>query len=244
MKQKTVDLSTITDRVLLVDDDPDLLKLLGLYTASYGLESDQVKNGKEALERLQDRPYGLVITDIIMPEMDGMALLQHINRHYPQLDVLVISSYSDLYSFVDLIAAGATDFISKPFGQDELQAKIQRIFRERQLIAQLADSREKEKTFFLNIVESLAISLDEKDRYTHGHSRRVTNYSLQLAEYATEEDVDFELLRLCGILHDIGKIGVPDNILTKPGRLLAEEYDFIKKHPGCWCQNFTADAIR
>ncbi len=231
MTHKGLDLSTIKERILLVDDDENVLYLLNHHIIAFGLQTDQASNGKEAVELLQIRSYGLVITDIVMPKMDGMELLVHVKEHYPQVDVLAISGHNELYNFTDLVAAGATDFISKPFRQDELNAKLQRIFRERLLLAELARNKELEKTFFFHIVESLAISLDEKDEYTHGHSKRVTNLSLQLAEYATEEVVDFELLRLCGVLHDIGKIGIPDKILGKTGRLTAEEFAMIKKHP-------------
>jgi len=231
MNHKELDLSTIVERVILVDDDKSVLTMLSRHIAIFGLQADQAQNGREAVELLQARQYGLVITDITMPEMDGMELLLHIKGNYPHTDVLAISGYHGRYNFTDLVAAGAADFIPKPFKQGELKAKLQRIFRERLLLAELARREEKEKTFFLHIVESLAISLDEKDEYTHGHSRRVTNLSLQLAEHATEEDVDFELLRLCGVLHDIGKIGVPDNILGKAGKLSAEEFATIKKHP-------------
>ncbi len=231
MNHKGLDLSKIADRILLVDDDENVLGMLERQVTAFGLKTDQAGNGREAVELLQTRQYGLVITDIVMPEMDGMELLLHVKVHYPQVDVLAISGHNELYNFTDFIVAGATDFISKPFKQDELKAKLQRIFRERLLLAELASNKKTEKTFFLHIVESLAISLDEKDEYTHGHSKRVTNLSLQLAEYATEESVDFELLRLCGVLHDIGKIGVPDKILGKTGKLTAEETIVIKKHP-------------
>jgi len=231
MNNRELDLSAITDRIMLVDDDQNVLGLLNRHITVFGLQADQAENGLEAVKLLQKQPYGLIITDITMPEMDGMELLVHVREHYPQINVLAISGYNGRYNFTDLVAAGATDFIAKPFRQGELKAKLQRIFRERLLLTELAHTKEKEKIFFLHIVESLAISLDEKDKYTHGHSRRVTNLSLQLAERATEEDVDFELLRLCGVLHDIGKIGVPDRILGKTGKLSEEEFAIIKKHP-------------
>jgi putative two-component system response regulator len=231
MENKGLDLSAITEQVLLVDDDETVLDMLNRHVTGFGLQADLAQDGQKAVQLLQSRQYGLVVTDINMPQMDGMELLLHIRKYYLQTDVLAISGYHNLYNFTDIVAAGATDFIPKPFKRDELKAKLQRIFRERLLIAELAQSKEKEKTFFLHIVESLAISLDEKDEYTHGHSRRVTNLALQLAEHATEEDVDFELLRLCGVLHDIGKIGVPDKILGKTGKLTTEEFAVIKKHP-------------
>ena len=232
MDHKELDLSTISEKVLIVDDDENMLGLLSRHVTLFGLQAEQARNGKEALQLLQMHQYGLIITDITMPVMDGMELLVHTKVHYPQVDVLAISGYSDRYNFTDLVAAGAIDFITKPFYKGELKAKLQRVFRERILLSELALSKEKEKSFFLHIVESLAVSLDEKDKYTHGHSRRVTDFSLQLAEHITDQGIDFELLRLCGVLHDIGKIGVPDKILGKPGKLSAEEFAIIKKHPG------------
>jgi putative nucleotidyltransferase with HDIG domain len=86
--------------------------------------------------------------------------------------------------------------------------------------------------FFLNIIETLANSLDEKDKYTHGHVRRVTNLSMLLGREIGLKEKDLELLRIGGILHDIGKIGVPDNILLKSGKLSNEEFELIKRHPG------------
>jgi PAS domain S-box-containing protein len=148
MNHKELDLSTIAERIMLVDDDEGVLALLNSQAAILGLQADQAQNGKDAVELLQNRQYGLVITDIVMPEMDGMELLFHIREHYPQVDVLVISGHNKIYNSTDLIAAGATDFISKPFNLNELKAKLQRIFRERLLLAELVRSKEEwERTF-------------------------------------------------------------------------------------------------
>lgn len=225
------DLSTIDEQVLVVDDDTTLLELLHRQLTSFGLQAKQSSSAMNAVTLLQKQSYGLVITDIAMPEMDGMELLRHIKTQHPDIDVLAISGYSNRYNFTDLVHAGASDFITKPFDINELEAKLQRIFHERFLKNELANRKKTEKKFFLHIVESLAISLDEKDAYTHGHSKRVTNLALQLAECTTEEPVDVELLRLCAVLHDIGKIGIPDKILGKIGPLTSKEYDVIKKHP-------------
>ncbi|HIJ79878.1 MAG: response regulator [Desulfobulbaceae bacterium] len=231
MYRRNPDLSGVSERILLVDDDQCVLRLLNRYIFSFGLEADRAQNGKQALKLMNEQPYGVVITDMVMPIMNGMELLINIREHHPKTDVLVISGHTETHSFSDLVAAGAADFITKPFSLDELKAKLQRIFRERHLLENLQLAKEKEKQFFLSLVESLAISLEEKDPYTHGHSRRVTALSLKLAEL-TEGDVsDFELLSLCGMLHDIGKIGVPDKVLSKPGPLSASEYNIIKKHP-------------
>lgn len=231
VKNSGITLSLITECILLVDDDDAMRSVLKRHLASFGLQADAANSGTEAVRLMQDNQYGLLITDISMPEMDGMELIGHATTNYPEMDILALSGYSELYSFTDLVTAGATDFMAKPFQRNELQAKLQRIFRERSLRDALAESREKEKNFLFSIVESLAMSLDEKDEYTHGHSRRVTHLSIQLAEHTAEKDIDLELLRLSGVLHDVGKIGIPDKILTKAGNLTDEEFDAIKKHP-------------
>ncbi|MDH4320653.1 MAG: response regulator [Desulfobulbaceae bacterium] len=216
---------------MLVDDDASALRLLNRQIAAFGLEADQAQDGMEAMELLHNRPYGVVITDLLMPKMNGIELLQNITKHQPFTDVLVISGQDKSHCFSHIMEAGASDFIEKPFTLDELKTKLQRIFRERRLVNDLQQAKEQEKRSFLGLVESLAISLSEKDLYTHGHSKRVTDLSLQLAHQLSDVDVDLELLRLCGMLHDIGKIGVPDNILAKPAALSTAEFGIIKNHP-------------
>lgn len=131
------DLSAVSERLLLVDDDLTLRVLLKRHITAFGLQADLATNGREAVALLEKHDYGVVITDMVMPEMDGMELIRHIRRFHPHCDVLVISGYTKLYSFSDLISAGASDFIGKPFARDELQAKLQRVFRERHLITEL-----------------------------------------------------------------------------------------------------------
>lgn len=137
MLEEGKEFSLWAERVLLVDDDVGLLMLMQRHMESFGLESDKAMNGKEAIACLKEREYGVVITDMMMPEIDGMELLHYISEHHLRCDVIVVSGHSKVYSFTDVITAGATDFIAKPFERDELKAKLKRIFRERRLIADL-----------------------------------------------------------------------------------------------------------
>ncbi len=124
-------------RILLVDDDQLVLELLGLSIDSFGFEPVMAHNGKEALTYLEKQEFEIVITDMMMPEMDGMQLLAQVNKKYPKTDVIVVTGYTGTFSYMDVIRAGASDFISKPFNSDELEAKINRILREHQLIRKL-----------------------------------------------------------------------------------------------------------
>lgn len=124
-------------RILLVDDDQLVLELLGLSIDSFGFEPVTARNGKEALDLLEKQEFEIVITDMMMPEMNGMQLLAQIIEKYPKTDVIVVTGYTGTFSYMDVIRAGASDFISKPFNSDELEAKINRILREHQLIRKL-----------------------------------------------------------------------------------------------------------
>jgi len=124
-------------KILLVDDDPAVLEILGDFIAVFGFEYETVKDGLEAVERLKQSTFHIVLTDMMMPNMDGMELLHHIHYNYPEIKVMVITGYDRTFTYTDVINAGASDFISKPFNSDELEAKINRLIREIELMRQL-----------------------------------------------------------------------------------------------------------
>jgi diguanylate cyclase (GGDEF)-like protein len=124
-------------KILLVDDDPAILDILGDLIAVFGHEYDTAQDGQEAVEKLKQSNYNIVLTDMMMPNMDGMELLIHIHNNYPDIKVMVVTGYDRTFTFTDVINAGASDFISKPFNPDELEAKINRIIRELELLRQL-----------------------------------------------------------------------------------------------------------
>ena len=124
-------------KILLVDDDPAVLEILGDFIAVFGFEYETAKDGLEAVERLKQSTFHIVLTDMMMPNMDGMELLHHIHYNYPEIKVMVITGYDRTFTYTDVINAGASDFISKPFNSDELEAKINRLIREIELMRQL-----------------------------------------------------------------------------------------------------------
>ncbi|KPJ99019.1 MAG: hypothetical protein AMJ60_06345 [Desulfobacterales bacterium SG8_35] len=124
-------------RILLVDDDPSILEILSDMMAIFGYEHDTAQNGHEAIEKLKSDFFHIVLTDMKMPGMDGMELLRYMNSNYPNIKVMVLTGYDRTFSYTDVIKAGASDFISKPFNTDELEAKINRLVREIELLRQL-----------------------------------------------------------------------------------------------------------
>ena len=124
-------------KILLVDDDPSILGVLADLMAIFGHEYVTARDGIEALEKLRQNFFHIVLTDMMMPNMDGMGLVKNINANYPNIKVMVVTGYDRTFTYTDVIRAGASDFISKPFNTDELEAKINRIARELELLNQL-----------------------------------------------------------------------------------------------------------
>ena len=157
-------------RILLVDDDPDVLDILGDFIAVFGFEYETAEDGLEAIEKMKHGAFNIVLTDMMMPNMDGMELLRHIHNNYPETKVMVVTGYDRTFTYTDVINAGASDFISKPFNPDELEAKINRIIREIELMRQL---------------EHLSIS----DGLTGLYNRRhFDNKIIEEARYIPDED--------------------------------------------------------
>lgn len=130
-------------KILIVDDDADHLSLIERYGSSLGLQCVTAGNGLEAMECLKEESFCLVVSDMVMPKMDGMELLIDIKEKYPHVDVIIMTGYSSQYSYVEVIKAGASDFITKPFKRDEFSAKLDRVFKERELLKELRLAKEK-----------------------------------------------------------------------------------------------------
>ena len=124
-------------KILLVDDDPSILEILTDLMAIFGHDYVTARDGVEAIEKLKHNSFHIVLTDMMMPNMDGMELLKHINANYPSIKVIVVTGYDRTFTYTDVIRAGASDFVSKPFNTDELEAKINRLAREIELMSQL-----------------------------------------------------------------------------------------------------------
>jgi len=124
-------------RILIVDDDPIVLEVMKSFVASYGFNFATASDGMEAVELLEKQEFDIIISDINMPRMDGMELLNHVRQHHPSIGMIIITGISEEYSYVDVIRAGAIDYMTKPFDGQELLAKLQRVVREQALVSEL-----------------------------------------------------------------------------------------------------------
>ena len=221
--------------ILIVDDEPDNLSLLRrTFRSKY--EVLTASNGKEALDVVKERgnEISLIVSDQKMPVMQGTEFLSQVTKMYPDIIKMLLTGHSDLEILIDSInECNLFQYIFKPFEPEELLITVQNGIE----VYDLEHNRKKMlqdlKELFYTTIKSIASALDAKDTYTHGHSLRVTMYSLILAQYMTDADEKFkEELETAGLLHDIGKIGISENILCKPGKLTEEEFEIMKTHPG------------
>lgn len=221
--------------ILIVDDEPDNLALLRRTLRSKYLVLTAT-NGQEALELVRERgdEISLIISDQKMPLMQGTEFFTHVAEEYPDIIKMLLTGHSDLEILVDSInKCNLFQYIFKPFEPEELLLTIQNGID----VFELSHNKKKMlndlKELFYTTIKSISAALDAKDTYTHGHSLRVTLYSLILAKYMDSVDLKFmEELETAGLLHDIGKIGIAEGILCKPGRLSDDEFEVIKSHPG------------
>lgn len=148
--------------ILCVDDEPGILNVLSEMIAEFGYKCDIANDGLEALEKLKNSSFSIVITDLVMPNLNGVDLIREIVKEYPDIDTIAITAYNTKYQYTDLIEIGASDFITKPFHINELQAKLNRIIRERTLKAELTYLSMKDGLTNMNNRRSFDIRLREE----------------------------------------------------------------------------------
>lgn len=227
---------------LVVDDEPRLRRVLAQLLESDGFEVREAGTGVEALQVMETHPAALVISDLRMPQMDGANLLRHLVQRWPDTAVVMVSAVADVDTAVKCLHQGALDYVSKPFNLEEVRARVEQAMQrrllklevkayQRELEAKVQAQARRIEEQFNSGVEALAQALEEKDRYLRGHSQRVAEYASEIARQLTMDADALETIRLGGHLHDIGKIGVREEVLHKPGGLTVEEYRHIMEHP-------------
>jgi len=228
-------------RCLVVDDEPRVRSALARLLESVGYQCGQADSSQAALASLERDPVPVVLTDIRMPDVDGVTLLYQIRRRWPDTAVLMLTAVAEVETAVACLQAGAYDYIPKPFQADEVRARVAQALEKRRLILEnrqyqerLADMVDQQamriEELFLEGVQTLAHALEAKDAYTKGHSARVAAYAGRIAAVLGLPDPEIQLIELGAELHDIGKIGVQEAILHKPARLSNEEYGHIMQH--------------
>jgi len=227
---------------LVVDDEPQLRHVLVRLMESDGFACLQGGSGSEALDLLERHDVTLMLTDLRMPKMDGISLLRECRTRHPDMAVVMITAVADVDVAVSCLAIGAMDYLMKPFNIEEVRARVRQALEKRRLVI---DNREYQQQLeqrvraqatrleelFLGTMQAFAAALEVKDLYTRGHSIRVSQYSVAIARAMELDAETIRQIEIGGHLHDIGKIGVREAVLNKPGPLTDEEYEHIMTHP-------------
>ena len=233
--------STATARILIVDDEPHVRKVISRSLTKLGYECAMADSGEEALDVLSEREFDLLISDIMMPGMSGLDLLQVVRQQFPDMAVIMVTAVDERATAIRSLELGAYGYMIKPFDNNELVISVVNALERRRLTlvsqaygrrleeevrARTEDIRRREEEIALRLVSAS----EYRDEETGAHIRRIGLYVAVLAEAMGWPQEEVESIRVAGPMHDIGKIGVPDHILLKPGKLTREEFETMKTH--------------
>jgi len=235
-------------RLLIVDDEVEVRGVLhDLLGDAY--QCGEAASAEEALVQLRDQDYELVISDITMSGMTGLEMIPHVKVISPDTVIVMISGMQTIESAINALRLGAFDYLMKPFDLRQAEAAVARAFEHHELVVakrryenhleELVDQRTAEldraldslENAYRSTLQALTAALETRDAETHGHSERVVTYSLRLGREYGLTGPQMKALEFGSLLHDIGKIGVPDAILRKPAKLTDEEWVRMREHP-------------
>ena len=230
------------ESILIVDDEDTIRRILYKKLSGEGYRCHLATNGEQALDEMRKSTIGLVILDIKMPGKSGLELLPEIKTACPDTQVLMATATTDINAAVQCMKYGVYDYVTKPFNLDEIIFIVGRALDKRRLELEnreyqhhledkVSEQSEKIRLSFLSAIAALASALEAKDKNTGGHSQRVAEISAAIANAMGLPQETNEKVKLAGTVHDVGKIGVSESILNKPGRLTHEEFQHVQKHP-------------
>src|SRR5438046_1676009 len=235
-------------RLLIVDDEPEVRGVLrDLLSGAY--ECDEAASAEEALGQLRACEFDLVISDIMMSGMSGLEMIPHVKVASPDTVIVMISGMQTIESAINALRLGAFDYLMKPFDLRQAEAAVERALHHHELIvakrryenhledlvtqrtAELDEALGSLENAYRSTLQALTAALEARDAETHGHSERVVTFSLRLGREYGLTSAEMKALEFGSLLHDIGKIGVPDAILRKPAKLTEEEWERMREHP-------------
>lgn len=244
--------------ILIVDDDPAIQKVLSIGLGRLGYHIHVAQNGREALNYLESGDYDpdCILLDIRMPVMTGREALPKIREIKPITPVIMLTAFNDLATGLDAMKNGAFDYLVKPSRLEHISETIEKALKYRDVVAEKAEQDRKNEAYRLSLekkiqskaielndtyiklkaanmqtVRALAETIEAKDQYTQGHCERVRKQAVKIAIALRLPAEKIEPLEIAALLHDIGKIGIPERILNKQGALDPDEVDIIKMHP-------------
>ena len=226
-------------KIIVVDDDPGILDSLSIFLKRSGYQFTGVTDPMEAIEKVKNEHFDLMLLDFIMTPIHGDKVVEEIRKFNKELYILLLTGHKDLAPPLETIKRlEIQGYCEKSDKFDQLLLlvesgikAIEQMHIIKQINNELRETNEKLEKAYLETIETLRFTVEAKDTYTRGHSDRVSEYSVLLGKYLNLSEDDLHLLKVGGLFHDIGKIGVPDSILLKTSKLTDDEYSEIKNHP-------------
>ncbi|NOT06552.1 MAG: response regulator [Anaerolineales bacterium] len=229
----------MSSTILIVDDEPGGRYTLESILEEQGYQIEMAESGLEAIEKAHQFLPDVILLDVMMPGMDGFEVCQHIRKDpiLAEIPIIMLTALDDRKSFLHGLESGADDYITKPYDRYELRARLLGITRLNRY-KKLLDERAHIEQAHVQLLEAYdatlagwSHALDLRDKETEGHSQRVTDLAEKLARMEGISESDLVFMRRGALLHDIGKLGVPDSILLKPDKLTDKEWVIMRKHP-------------
>ncbi len=236
------------DKILVCDDEEAIREVISTLLEARDYRCTVVPDGLQAMQEIKKGSYDLVLSDIVMPEMDGMRLLRQARTQDEDIPVIMVTAMHDISIALEAIRAGAYDYILKPFEKDQLYHSVERALEHRHLVLEnrsyqqnlehLVAQRTQQLSLTLRdleqsydyTLEALGNALDAKDAETEGHCQRVTAITILIAKIMKVDREQLRHIARGAFLHDIGKMGIPDQVLRKPGPLSDEEREVMRRH--------------
>ena len=239
MRKNIVGQSSNGYKIIVVDDEAGILDSLSIFLKRSGYQYTGVTDPMEAIERVKNEHFDLMILDFIMTPIHGDKVVEEIRKFNKELYILLLTGHKDLAPPLDTIKRlDIQGYCEKSDKFDQLILLVESGIKAidqmnmiKKINNELRDTNEKLEKAYLESIQTLRYTVEAKDPYTRGHSDRVSAYSELIGKYLNLSEDDLHTLRIGGLFHDIGKIGVPDSILLKTSKLTDDEYSEIKNHP-------------
>lgn len=226
-------------KIIAVDDEEGIIDSLSIFLKRSGYDFTGVTNPQEAIEKVKNEHFDLMVLDFIMTPFHGDQVVEEIRKFNKDLYILLLTGHKDLAPPLETIKRlDIQGYCEKSDKFDQLLLLIESGIKSikqmneiKKINNELSDTYEKLERAYLESIQTLRYTVEAKDTYTRGHSDRVSEFSVLIGNHLNLPDADIDTLRIGGLFHDIGKIGVPDSILQKEAKLTDDEYSQIKQHP-------------
>jgi putative two-component system response regulator len=240
------------ESILIVDDDEGTLRSLALIFDKKGYKTETALMGREGIEKARERFFNMALLDIKLSDMEGLELLGLLKKMHPAMVVIIITGYASVETAVRALNEGATAYITKPLNMDEVLVKVREGLEKQRLVMEnnrlyqeaqreLAERKRAEREIQRNLekvrktmegtIHAMTFIVETRDPYTAGHQQRVTQLACVLAKEMNLSEEQIDGIRMAGLIHDLGKICIPGEILSKPGKINEAELSLVKTHP-------------